>query len=109
MATTRNFIEHPVGDKAVNRPRDVKALQRLLMAAGEIVKGGDDAKWGDSTASALESFQRRHAQQGLTPKRLVPNAPWRSLLRTRRGKSTIYSGQARRVGDARRVAGSRNA
>jgi hypothetical protein len=86
MPATFEFISRTVGDKnsvgvkATNRRSDVKALQQLLMAAGETVEGGDDGGWGQKTGDALESFQRKHARQGLTPKRFVEPGDYVLLL-----------------------------
>lgn len=80
MPATRKFIEHPVGDKAINKSGDVRALQRLLIAAGETLEGGVDGNWGDKTAKALASFQSRHHKEGLKPKRLVTPGEYSLLL-----------------------------
>jgi hypothetical protein len=45
------------GAECKNNSADVRALQQLLIAAGEIIKGGDSGKWDKTTAIALQSFQ----------------------------------------------------
>lgn len=63
MPITRQFISATVkaGRKKNN---DAKAVQQLLMAAGEVVPGGADGDWGDKSATALESFQKKHLAEG---------------------------------------------
>jgi len=64
MAATKKFIRARVGDKGANGPRDVLAVQQLLVAAGEQVPGGADGKWGSNTAKALDLFQKRQLATG---------------------------------------------
>lgn len=63
MAATRQFIASTVkaGRKKNN---DAMAVQQLLMAAGETVPGGADGGWGDKSATALQSFQKKHLADG---------------------------------------------
>lgn len=56
MAGTKKFIRSSVGVGGKNDREDVRAVQQLLIAAGEVVKGGDDGGWGNNTLAALESF-----------------------------------------------------
>jgi hypothetical protein len=59
MGATKKFIWENVGTGSKNNAADVKAVQQLLIAAGETIKGGDSGKWDDNTAAALQSFQTR--------------------------------------------------
>lgn len=63
MPITRKFIGATVkaGRKKNN---DAKAVQQLLIAAGEVVPGGADGDWGNKSATALESFQKKHLTDG---------------------------------------------
>src|SRR5438445_5182611 len=58
MAGTKKFIRASVGVGGKNNPDDVRALQQLLIAAGEVVRGGADGRWGDHTLAALKSFHK---------------------------------------------------
>jgi hypothetical protein len=59
MGATKKFIWEKVGTGSKNNAADVKAVQQLLIAAGETIKAGDKGKWDDSTVAALQSFQTR--------------------------------------------------
>jgi hypothetical protein len=56
MAGIKKFIAASVGVGGTNNRTDVRALQQLLIAAGEVVKGGADGGWGNNTLTALKSF-----------------------------------------------------
>src|SRR5258708_5543633 len=59
MGAAVKLIASDVGDGGVNHKLDVKALQQLLVAAGENIRGGVDGKWGPATRDALNSFQTK--------------------------------------------------
>ena len=63
MGETKKFIREKVGAESKNHTADVKALQQLLVAAGETIKGGDSGKWDNNTAAALQSFQMSMQKQ----------------------------------------------
>jgi hypothetical protein len=56
MAGTKKFISASVGAGGTNNRDDVRAVQQLLIAAGEVVPGGADGRWGDKTLGALKAF-----------------------------------------------------
>lgn len=56
MAGTKKFLSQSVGVGGKNRGDDVRALQQLLIAAGEVVNGGADGRWGGGTLTALQSY-----------------------------------------------------
>ncbi len=64
MAATRKFLSLSVGKGQKNHKDDVRALQQLLLAAGEVVPGGADGGWGDKTLGALTSFQKKNLTNG---------------------------------------------
>jgi hypothetical protein len=57
LGATKKFIREKVGADCKNSTADVRALQQVLIAAGEVIKGGDNGKWGKDTAVALQSFE----------------------------------------------------
>jgi hypothetical protein len=44
MGATKKFIWEKVGAASKNNAADVKAVQQLLIAAGETIMGGDTGK-----------------------------------------------------------------
>jgi peptidoglycan hydrolase-like protein with peptidoglycan-binding domain len=64
MAGTKRFIGESVGVGGKNRDGDVRVLQKLLISAGEFVKGGVDGDWGDGTLSAVQSFLKAQTPPG---------------------------------------------
>jgi hypothetical protein len=56
MAGTKKFIKASVGVGGTNNRDDVRTLQQLLIAAGVVIKGGADGRWGDNSLSALQVF-----------------------------------------------------
>jgi hypothetical protein len=64
VAPTRKLLSLSVGKGQKNIKNDVRVLQQLLLAAGEDVPGGDDGGWGDKTAGALASFQKKNITSG---------------------------------------------
>jgi hypothetical protein len=77
MGATKRFIREKVGADCKNHLADVKAVQQLLIAAGECIKGGDTGKWDENTAAALKSFQI--SIRGRYP-HLAPTIPIRSYV-----------------------------
>jgi hypothetical protein len=76
MGATKKFIREKVGADGKNSSADVRALQQLLIAAGEIIKGGDNGKWDKDTAAALQSFQTSVRKQYPDLTLAVPIRPY---------------------------------
>ena len=56
MAGTKKFLAQSVGVGGKNRGDDVRTLQQLLIAAGQVVNGGADGRWGGGTLSAMQGY-----------------------------------------------------
>ena len=61
MATTN--LSAPVGRAATNRRADVLVVQRLLLARGYALQGGDDGDCGQHTIDAIRNFQSEFLRQ----------------------------------------------
>jgi hypothetical protein len=64
MAGTKQFITASVGVQGKNRNADVRALQQLLIAAGEKVPGGDDGDGRQHAQCASELSASADAGRG---------------------------------------------
>jgi hypothetical protein len=76
MGATKKFIREKVGTEGKNHSADVIALQQLLIAAGETIKGGGGGKWDHNTAAALQSFQALVQKQFPNLTAAVPIQPY---------------------------------
>src|SRR5258708_22199425 len=59
MGAAVKLIASDVGDGGVNHKLDVKALQQLLVAAGENIRGGGGRQMGAAAKGAPESVQKK--------------------------------------------------
>lgn len=64
MAGTKKLLSQSVGVGGKNLGDDVRSLQQLLIAAGQVVNGGADGRWGGGTLTAIQGYLKSTLPSG---------------------------------------------